>query len=136
MVLAHQQTGQIPLELLREILGNVSTLVSFQVSQADAARLAKEFINQYDFDIETIPAENLLRLNIGQAYCRIGKSSFSIRIPKIDLTPNHEIAERVIESSRRRFGIPRVTTDGIRGQSGRVKGGQNDLDDLDPEGVF
>ena len=65
MILAHQQTGQLPTDLLREILGNVSTLVSFQVSQSDASKLSKEFISQYDFDMESLPTEELLRLNIG-----------------------------------------------------------------------
>jgi len=41
LILAHQQTGQIPLELMREIFGNVSTMISFQVSQADASKLGK-----------------------------------------------------------------------------------------------
>ncbi|SYZ73725.1 hypothetical protein TRIP_C50006 [Candidatus Zixiibacteriota bacterium] len=135
LILAHQQTGQIPLELLREIFGNVSTMVSFQVSQQDSIKLSKEFINQYDFEIETLEPEELLRLNIGEAYCRIGKSTIPLRVPKVDDFPNKEMAENIIETSRQHFGIPRIFP------SDRLAGGKTRLDDdplagLDPEEVF
>ena len=135
LTLAHQQTRQIPLELYREILGNVSTLVSFQVAQADAGRLAPEFINQYDSQIESLPPEELLKLGIGEAYCRIGRSTFQMQVPKVDLAPNEDRTRQVIEYSRRRHGIPRTPkdTDGAN----RISPSDDDsISDLDPNEVF
>ncbi len=135
MILAHQQTGQLPPDLLREILGNVSTLVSFQVSQADASKLSKEFISQYDYDIETLPTEELLRLSIGQAYCRIGKSAFPFSVPKMSDRPDRERAEASVRESRRQYGIPRLAKSDMSRPDG-----EDDYDDpladIDPEGVF
>jgi hypothetical protein len=135
LTLAHQQTRQIPLELYREILGNVSTLVSLQVAQADAGRLAPEFISQYDSQIESLPPEELLKLGIGEAYCRIGRSTFQMWVPKMDLTPHESRARQVIEYSRRRHGIPRIPKDTKRAPG--ISSSKNDpLADLDPTEVF
>ena len=135
LILAHQQTGQLPLELMREIFGNVSTMVSFQVSQSDASKISKEFINQYDFNIETLRAEELLQLNVGEAYCRIGKSSFPMYVPLIDHEPDPKRAETVIEASRQSYGIPRRKkhppfTEQPKPQS------DDPLANLDPDEVF
>lgn len=135
LVLAHQQTGQVPLELIREIFGNVTTMVSFQVSQADAARISREFIAPYDFKLDTVPPEELLQLKVGHTYCRIGGSSFPMTVPLVDLPPNREIAETVVNRSRERYGIPRQSTQARPG--GRIAGEEDDaLSDLDPGSVF
>jgi hypothetical protein len=105
LVLAHQQTGQIPLELLREVLGNVSTLISFQVSQSDAAKLAKEFVTEFDGEVVQAEPEELLRLRIGEALCRIGENSFPLKTDLFDRNPDHALARRVIASSRERYGV-------------------------------
>jgi hypothetical protein len=132
LILAHQQTGQIPSELLREIFGNVSTLVSFQVSHTDAQRLSKEFISQIDFGIETLEPEELLSLNVGEAVCRIGQTTFFMGVPKVDIEPHAGRGQAVVEASRKAFGIPRIskhTQDGAGTHS-------HPLDDVDPEEVF
>ena len=105
LVLAHQQTGQIPLELLREVLGNVSTLISFQVSQSDAAKLAKEFVTEFDGEVIQAEPEELLRLRIGEAMCRIGGTSFPLKTDLFDRKPDRALARRVIELSRERYGV-------------------------------
>jgi len=135
LVLAHQQTGQIPLDLLREIFGNVSTMVSFQVSQADAAKLSKEFISQVDFDIESLPPEELLQLGVGEAYCRIGKSTFPMWVPKVDLEPDLDRARAVIEYSRQVYGIPRSPKSADE-KPPSASGDGDPLADLDPGEVF
>ncbi len=135
MILAHQQTGQLQPDLLREILGNVSTLVSFQLSQADASKLSKEFISQYDYEIESVPTEELLRLNIGQAYCKIGKSAFPFSVPRMNDNPDRERAEAVVSESRRQYGIPRIAQSGASPQD-RRDDYDDPLADIDPEGVF
>ena len=135
LVLAHQQTGQVPLELLREIFGNVSTMVSFQVSQADAAKLSKEFISQVDFAIESLPPEELLQLGVGEAYCRIGKSTFPMWVPKVDLEPDRERARAVIEHSRQAYGLPRSPRSADE-KPPSASGEGDPLADLDPSEVF
>lgn len=135
MILAHQQTGQLTPELLREIFGNVSTLVSFQVSQPDAVRLSKEFLSQYDFEIESVPSEKFLQLNVGQAYCRIGKSAFQLHVPQVNDKPNRKKAEQVICESREQYGIPRIMKS-AKGVSGNEKQYDDLLTELDPEEVF
>jgi TraM recognition site of TraD and TraG len=135
LILAHQQTRQLSSELYREILGNVSTIVSFQVAQADADRLGPEFINQYDFEIESLPKEELLKLGVGEAYCRIGKNTFPLWVPKVDINPNFGRADEVIEFSRKTYGIPRSS----KVADERPKLSQPDVDplaDLDPDEVF
>lgn len=106
LTLAHQQTGQIPNDLLREIFGNVSTMISFNVSFEDASRLAKEFVTEYNGEVVNIPKEEFLRLNVGEAYCKIGRHSFFMNTYLAD-----EFADKVgkasyaIEKSRRNYGI-------------------------------
>jgi hypothetical protein len=43
LILAHQQSGQIPKLLMREILGNVSTMIAFNISHVDATMFNQEF---------------------------------------------------------------------------------------------
>ncbi|MEZ5358869.1 MAG: TraM recognition domain-containing protein [Candidatus Zixiibacteriota bacterium] len=134
MILAHQQTGQIPIELLREILGNVSTIVSFNVSQADAVKISREFISQYNNEILSLPADEFLRLPIGQTFCRIGKNSFPMTVPKMADRPDFTLAKRVIAASRHSYGIPRV----LRLDDEVTNNGALDdpLDGIDPGEVF
>ena len=133
LILAHQQTGQIPLELMREILGNVSTLVSFQLSQSDAVKMSKEFVTQFDYDVEAIPPQEFLQLNVGEAWVKIGRSAFPMRVPKVDEWPDHDNAKRIIEASRTRNGIPRVR---VKPKPPSDSQGEDPLADLDPEGIF
>ena len=97
LILAHQQTGQIPTELLKEIFGNVSTMISFNVSQRDASRLAKEFITEYDGEMIHIPEGAFLGLKVGQAYCKIGRHSFFMQTYLADQYPDRDRARLIID---------------------------------------
>jgi hypothetical protein len=70
LILAHQHTGQIPSDLLKEILGNVSTAVCFGISREDALRFSREFITECDGEILNVPEEEILRRKVGQAGAR------------------------------------------------------------------
>jgi len=135
LILAHQQTGQLPLELLKEIFGNVSTMISFQVSQSDAGKLSKEFINQQDFDVDNVPQDEFLRLNVGEAYCRINRNSFLMRVPLVNDQPDPSRAQAVIEQSRKDYGIPRLKFKKLP-EPLSDSSDTNVLDDLDPDEVF
>jgi hypothetical protein len=139
LVLAHQQTGQIPLEVLKEVFGNVSTLVSFQVSQSDAQKLAREFVTEVDGEIIGLDSGELLRLRVGEAWCKIGQNAFPMQTEKFDLAPDNDRLRAVIERSRQRWGVAlergsRSPTpdDGLS----KSRGEHPSLDDLDPEQVF
>ncbi|HEX2897451.1 MAG TPA: type IV secretory system conjugative DNA transfer family protein, partial [candidate division Zixibacteria bacterium] len=111
LILAHQQTGQLSVELMREIFGNVSTIVSFQLSQSDATKLSREFMTQVDYGIEPVPTEEFLRLNVGDAYVKIGRSAFPMKVPKVDELPDFQLAKSITERSQKLYGIPRLKPD-------------------------
>jgi hypothetical protein len=134
LILAHQQTHQIPLELLREIMGNVSTMVSFQVSSDDANRLSKELITQYNGEIINVPSEELLSLKTGQAYCKIGQHSFFMQTYLADQSPDHSRSNYIISQSRQNYGVEasreKITENMERKQK------DFDDEDIDPSKVF
>lgn len=141
LVLAHQQTGQISTGLLREILGNVSTSICFAVSREDAARFAKEFVTEYDGEVIHIAEEDILRLRVGQAYCKIGQHCFLMHTFLADQRPDRARAQFIIERARRNYGRPAVLP--APAMSSHRPMGRSEasdwaaaLDDLDPAKVF
>jgi len=132
LILAHQQTHQIPLDLLREIMGNVSTIVSFQVSGDDANRLSKELITQYNGEVINVPSEKLLSLKTGQAYCKIGQHSFFMQTYLADQSPDHSRANYIISQSRRNYG---VNAQQEKAEFIKTKKDFDD-EDIDPSKVF
>lgn len=153
LILAHQQTRQIPLELLREIFGNVSTMISFNVSQRDASTLTKEFISDYNGEIIHVPEEAFLDLKVGEAYCKIGRHSFFMSTYLADQYPDLQRARFIVEESRKSYGVSALrtetgsgdvgsyneTTSGDEPTAAHGKGDTTDrdsLDDLDPSKIF
>jgi hypothetical protein len=108
LVLAHQQTGQLSRDLLREILGNVTTLLAFTVSHEDAVRFSKEFIVDMGMESEYLPPEELLRLKVGEAWGKIGKTVFPLRTALADQHPDRMRAKAVIERSRFNYGVSAI----------------------------
>ena len=106
LILAHQQTAQIPSPLLKEIFGNVSTMISFVVSTADAKRLAPEFISTSGGMVEKTEPDWLVSIDVGQTYIKIGTTSFRMRTHLVSQRPNWELGRKVIERSRINYGIP------------------------------
>ncbi len=106
LVLAHQQTSQIPAPLLKEIFGNVSTMISFVVSREDAKRLAPEFISTAGGEVKAINADNLVALKVGSTYAKIGTTSFPMKTRLVTEKPNWEIKEEAIRRSRANYGTP------------------------------
>jgi hypothetical protein len=128
LILAHQQTRQIPLELLREIMGNVSTIVGFQVSSDDAARLSKEFVTQYNGQVINVPVEEILSLRVGQAFCKIGQHSFFMQTYLADQVSDSWRMEYIASRSRQRYGA--------KFQEELKAKEQDTPDDVDPSKVF
>jgi hypothetical protein len=132
LILAHQQTGQIPASLLKEILGNVSTAVCFAVSREDALRFSREFFTEYDGEILSVPEEEILRLKVGQAWCKMGQHAFKMHTYLADQRSFPRRVQQIIERSRRNYGTKLL--------SAGEKVGPNSppfaLNDLDPSKIF
>jgi Type IV secretion-system coupling protein DNA-binding domain len=105
LILAHQQTGQIPKLLMREILGNVSTLIAFTVSHVDATMLTQEYPVDMGAKIEYVPVEEFVSLKVGEAWGKIGKSVFPLKTALAPQKPDFTRTKTVIERSRENYGI-------------------------------
>lgn len=66
LVLAHQHMGQVPENIMKGVLGNAGTIVSFRVGAEDAETLAKEFSPVFTVeDLVSLPKHQIyLRLMI------------------------------------------------------------------------
>lgn len=133
LILAHQQTGQIGESVMREILGNVSTVVAFNVGATDARRLARELVGEIDGQPVPTEPQILLSLKVGEALCKIGRSVLPIRTLPVPGHGSSAVREEIIRRSRQRYGsrtgsVPRFATQ----SSGPTSG----LEQLDPREVF
>lgn len=134
LVLAHQQTGQIGESVMREVLGNVSTVVVFNVGASDARRLSRELVGEVDgLPVPTDPRE-LLSLKVGEAICRIGRNVLPIATPPVPGRGSARVRDEVIRRSRAAFGRPAPSKSGI--QRTTTSASPTSLDDLDPGEVF
>jgi len=150
LILAHQQTGQIPHSLLREILGNVSTAIAFQVSASDAKRLAPEMVGEIGGAPAPLKSEELLALRIGEAWAKIGRNVLFVRTDEPPTGGNAAAAREVIRRSRERYGV--VGGKAIPEASDRVSAGAAEvgegngreesspvtvpIEEIDPDEVF
>lgn len=105
LVLAHQQTGQIPEQLMRGILGNVGTVVVFQVGASDARRLSRELVGEVNGEPLALEPRELLSLRVGEAVCRVGRNVFRLAAPPPLIGGSAPTRQRVLELSRRQFTI-------------------------------
>jgi hypothetical protein len=109
LILANQNTAQIPNDLLQEILGNVSTLISFNVSHADAVKLHKEYLVAMGNQAEHIPTDFLQTLKVGEAWGKIGQTVFPLKTKLPTQIPDPIRAKEVIERSRLNYGMKQIT---------------------------
>ena len=106
LTIAHQYIEQMVDEVRAAVFGNVGTMIVFRIGANDASQLEKEFAPQFT-------PEDLVNLGFAQVYLKLlidGISSppFSARtLPPIE-APEVSFKERIIESSRKKFGRPRA----------------------------
>jgi hypothetical protein len=103
LILAHQQTGQISQNLLKEIFGNVTTFISFSVSSEDARKLSQEYAYEAGGDVEFVPPGDFIRLQTGHAIGKIGKTVFPFETFLLPTEPNPEKVNFIINRSRRNY---------------------------------
>ena len=101
LYLAHQQSQQIPTDLLADILGNVSTMVVLTTSMQDATRFGRELFLK--------DASELGKQPIGQGFARLDTDVHRIRIPLVTAPTNPQTAKAAMESSRANYGFDAVT---------------------------
>jgi hypothetical protein len=108
LCIAHQQTGQIPQSLLRDIFGNVFTFISFNVSHDDATKLSREYTHDTGVDLEHLEPDDFLRLKTGEAIVKIGKTVMPLETVLLPHTPDHRRAQQIINRSRRNYSMDGV----------------------------
>jgi TraM recognition site of TraD and TraG len=143
LCIAHQQTGQIPQELLKEIFGNVSTLLAFNVSHDDAVKLAREYAYEAGGVMEYVEPGEFLRLRTGEAIAKIGRTVLPLETVLLPQNPDHLRAEHIINRSRKNYSgrqnywnvdIQRPDQKRLPPKANTQK--PDDDDDLDPTQVF
>jgi hypothetical protein len=147
-VLANQNTGQLPSALLEDILGNVSTLIAFNLSSNDAAKFSKEFVMPGGGESLRLPQDFLLQLPVGEAWGKIGQTVFPLKTQLLTQPANPIRAKEIIERSRMNYGgkvsreewLMRIEEsmpiDLERGQDFIVIEDDDDDDDVDPGQIF
>lgn len=106
LTLANQFVHQITDEVVREaIFGNVGSIICFRLGHMDSAIIEPHMLPEFD-------AQDLTNLNNYNACAKItvaGKvvKPFSLHTLLPDLKPNHEIAMRARDMSRKKYGRAR-----------------------------
>src|SRR3989338_2221295 len=114
LIISHQYIGQLMTEtstkIRDSIFGNVGTLVSFRVGATDAEFLETQFAPE----LVAIDMVNLPNYNVYLKLLVDGISSrpFSaMTLPPITLEKERGVKEKIIETSRSRYGISRVAVE-------------------------
>ena len=138
LVLAHQQTGQISQNLLKEIFGNVSTFIAFNVSHDDAAKLSREYAYQYGEQMHYVDPGDFIGLRTGEAIAKIGRTVLPLTTLLAPQEADHRRAEYIIERSRKNYsqgGVWRTKEpEPLKQLPEHII--DNDDDDIDPGRVF
>ena len=133
LILAHQQTGQLPKKLLDEIFGNVTTFITFSVAYSDAQRLGQQYI----MDGSPLPPVHFVNQKIGEAMGKIGETVFPLKTPLAPQTPNHRRAEYIMERSAKNYGLGSVWETEVKRSKPPIQlpppKSDNDINDDDDE---
>ncbi len=107
LTLAHQELRQLERdsEVASAVLSNPGTRICFGLGDDDARKLAQGF--------STFDARDLQNLEIGQAICRVEKSSqdFNLTVPKseaVDPEQGRRVSEAATVASRKTYARPRA----------------------------
>jgi hypothetical protein len=102
--LAHQYLGQLPDEIRTAVFGNVGTMISFAIGEADAPVLAREFYPNFRED-------DLIDLARGEVILKRSSGGRTLPACRAYVFEPYESIEshsrRIIRASRQRYGTPR-----------------------------
>jgi len=96
---ANQYTEQLSPQVRAAVLGNAGTLVVFRVSAADADMLAPEF--------HPLPSAELANQSPYRAWMRRSDEGHRVAFIEPPLFPSRNVRDRVVATSRRKFGRAR-----------------------------
>jgi hypothetical protein len=97
LILAHQETGQIPDAIMRGIFGTVSTIAAFTIGYADAQRLAHEMRVEEPQRLQDQP--------IGQCHCRLERKTFILNTDPPPSADDAEAGSEAVRCSREAYGV-------------------------------
>jgi hypothetical protein len=106
LILANQFVSQIKDErIVQAIFGNVGTLISFRVGQADAHLLEPHFAPFFDhFDLSNLPNWHAcVKTTVGGQVV----TPFTLRTTLLAAPPDPQTAQEARENSRKHYGRPR-----------------------------
>jgi hypothetical protein len=102
LCMTNQYIDQLPLTVRQAIFGNVGTLASFVVSQADASILEKEFA-------PNVSSEDLVSLDAHSMYIKLCVDGMtSVPFSARSLPPRFQpfgLKNQVVDSSREKYGV-------------------------------
>ena len=104
LTLAHQNTAQIPQDLLKEIFGNVTTFITFNVSSEDARKLSQEYAYDVGGEVAFVDPGRFIRLRTGHALCKIDRTIFGLETFLLPTPPNPKKVQFIINRSQQNYG--------------------------------
>jgi hypothetical protein len=138
LTVAHLETGDLSDQLLRHILGTVSTLVFFATGASDARRLCKEMVYRRESDgkLVSLDPNEVVYLPRGRVYARVNEHVLQVETPPAPDRGTHERARQVRESSRQLYGVALGPTLGAPATAAAPRPAPAPLEDIDPGDVF
>lgn len=104
LTMTNQYIDQLPLTVRQAIFGNVGTLGSFVVSQADAGILEKEFA-------PVVSADDLVSLDAYAMYIKLcidGMTSVPFSAKSLPVRyQKYNLRDEIVKASREKYGVPR-----------------------------
>ncbi len=114
LTLAHQFPAQLPGALQEEIFGNVNSLFSFGLGAKDAQVMRKEFLTTGEKGTEPLAVEEILELQVGQAYGKLaGGRAVKLSMPPPVRVKDPSIGQEVIAGSWYIYGAPAGVSGGV-----------------------
>lgn len=108
LFLLHQHLGQLPQTTVHDIVGNVGTSISFNISHLDAVKMANEYPIWRNGEIKNLDPTCLQCLGIGETFVHIGQfinETFFMYTYNYERNWDQDKIDRLTELSRKNWGI-------------------------------
>jgi hypothetical protein len=107
LVVGFQHLGLLDEGLVRDLLANVGTIISFRTGATDARRLSRELVGEINGEVVSVDPADLVSLPVGRAICRLGRTLLRLETPPPPTDGNGSTRDQILRSSRERYGVPR-----------------------------
>ena len=100
-------------------------------------KFSKELVTTYDGEVINVPEEEILRLKVGEAWCKMGRHAFRMNTYLATGEGSSKRAEWIIGRSRMNYGMPPMASAAASLAAGTTPSQIDQaLEDLDPGNVF